>query len=135
MIPPTSDPITVLIVEDEAHIRRLIEYALVTAGFNVTTAVDGEEGLNAAKKGKFQLVLLDVMMPKKNGLEVLTTLKAMPSYKNVPIFMLTALSMVGDMETAFQSGADDYITKPFDPLTLGVTIRRKLEKFRERSKQ
>lgn len=133
MTPPTSDPITVLAAEDEPHIRRLLEYTLAKDGFRVTTASDGEEAWNVARKGKFQLILLDVMMPKKSGLEVLAEIKK-SSIKETPVFMVTALSMVGDMDNAFNNGADDYITKPFDPLTLGATIRRKLDKFRERSK-
>jgi DNA-binding response OmpR family regulator len=134
LTPQTSEPITVLAAEDEAHIRRLLEYTLTKGGFKVTTVSEGEEALSVARKGKFQLILLDVMMPKKTGLEVLHEIKASSSLKNTPVFMLTALSMVGDMDKAFETGADDYITKPFDPLTFCEIIHRKLEKFHERKK-
>jgi len=122
-----STQISVLVIEDEAHIRVALEYNLKMDGFDVTLTEDGRAGLEKAKEIKPQLILCDWMMPEMNGLEVLDELKKDDELKDVPVFMLTAKGMSGDMEEALEKGADDYITKPFDPLKLGEMLREKLK--------
>ena len=123
-----SEQITVLVVEDEAHIRRVLEYNLKLDGFEVYLAEDGATGLRLARQKCPDVILLDWLMPEMNGLAVLTELKNDSSMEHIPVFMLTAKGMLNDVTQAFEAGADDYITKPFDPMQLGKTIREKLEK-------
>ena len=125
-LPMTQKANTILLVEDEDHIRTVVEYNLKRDGFDVYKAGDGAVGLELARRVLPDVVLLDWMMPEMDGLEVLTELKRDKSTAHIPVFMLTAKGMAGDMEKAFELGADDYITKPFDPRLLGQTIRRKL---------
>lgn len=122
-----SKRIPVLIVEDEEHIRNILDYNLRLDGFEVYMAEDGAKGLELANKHKFQVILLDWMMPKMDGLEVLSELKHTKKTENIPVFMLTAKGAIGDMDRAYNIGADGYITKPFDAKLLGSTIRKKLE--------
>ena len=122
-----SAQVSVLVIEDEAHIRVALEYNLNMDGFAVTLAENGKLGFEKAKEIKPQLILCDWMMPEMNGLEVLDELKKNEELKDVPVFMLTAKGMSGDMEQALEKGADDYITKPFDPLKLGEMLREKLK--------
>jgi DNA-binding response OmpR family regulator len=123
-----GENITVLVVEDEAHIRRVLEYNLKLDGFQVYLAEDGAAGLKLASEKKPDVILLDWLMPEMNGLKVLTELKNNSSTERIPVFMLTAKGMLSDVTQALDMGADDYITKPFDPMQLGKTIREKLEK-------
>jgi two-component system phosphate regulon response regulator PhoB len=123
-----SEQITVLVVEDEAHIRRVLEYNLKLDGFEVYLAEDGAMGLLLARQKCPDVILLDWLMPEMNGLAVLAELKNDDKTEHIPVFMLTAKGMLNDVTQAFESGADDYITKPFDQMQLGKTIREKLEK-------
>ena len=122
-----SEQISVLAVEDEGHIRNILEYNLKLDGFEVCTAENGREGLELAGRIMPDVILLDWMMPEMNGLEVLSELKKNEQTKNIPVFMLTAKAMTNDIKQALCEGADDYITKPFNPVELGQTIRTKLE--------
>ena len=123
-----SEQITILVVEDEAHIRRVLEYNLKLDGFEVYLAEDGATGLKLARENKPDVILLDWLMPVMNGLQVLAELKTDGSTEHIPVFMLTAKGMLNDVTQAIEMGADDYITKPFNPIQLGKTIREKLEK-------
>jgi len=123
-----SEQFTILIVEDEAHIRRVLEYNLKLDGFEVYLAEDGATGMKLAHEKNLDLILLDWLMPVMNGMQVLAELKADSSTENIPVFMLTAKGMISDVTQALEMGADDYITKPFNPIQLGKTIREKLEK-------
>ena len=123
-----SEQITILVVEDEAHIRRVLEYNLKLDGFEVYLAEDGATGLKLARENSPDLILLDWLMPVMNGLQVLAELKTDSSTEHIPVFMLTAKGMLNDVTQAIEMGADDYITKPFNPIQLGKTIREKLEK-------
>lgn len=125
-----SDQIRVVVIEDEAHIRKALEYNLKMDGFDVQVAENGRVGLEMVTREKPDLILCDWMMPEMNGLEVLSELKDDKSLADIPVFMLTAKSMDGDLDIAMDKGADGYITKPFDPLKLGETLRQKLEKCR-----
>jgi two-component system, OmpR family, phosphate regulon response regulator PhoB len=123
-----GEQIIILIVEDEAHIRRVLEYNLKLDGFEVYMAEDGAAGLQLAREKNPDAILLDWLMPAMNGLQVLAELKADSSTEHIPVFMLTAKGMLSDVTQALETGADDYITKPFNPVHLGKTIREKLEK-------
>ena len=103
---------TVLVVEDDAAIRRGIVDSLRFAGYGVFEAGDGEKGLSAALSAGPDLVLLDVLMPKKDGFEVLTALRK--SRPNLPVIMLTARGAEEDRVKGLRSGADDYVVKPFN---------------------
>jgi two-component system, OmpR family, alkaline phosphatase synthesis response regulator PhoP len=123
-----SEKISILIVEDEAHIRRVLEYNLKLDGFDVYMAEDGATGLRLAREINPDVILLDWLMPAMNGLQVLTELKTDSDTVHIPVFMLTAKGMLNDVTQALETGANDYITKPFNPVHLGKTIREKLEK-------
>ena len=110
----------ILIVEDEAKIARFVELELIHEGYTVEKALDGRAGLDAALHGTPDLVLLDVMLPGLNGLEVLRRLRAESS---VPVIMLTARDAVMDKVSGLDMGANDYITKPFAIEELLARIR------------
>ena len=126
-----SEQISVLVIEDEEHIRTVLEYNLKLDGFEVHLAADGLSGLELALEIKPDVVLLDWMLPDVDGLKVLSELKCDERTKHIPIFMLTAKGMMSDVGQALYEGADDYITKPFDPEELGEIIKKKLEKCAE----
>ncbi|HEV7919087.1 MAG TPA: response regulator transcription factor [Solirubrobacterales bacterium] len=100
----------ILLVDDEAPIQRMLEYPLKKDGYDVVIAGDGEEALEKFRGGKFDLVVLDIMLPKLDGLEVC---KEIRSQSNVPIVMLTARADEVDKVIGLELGADDYMTKPF----------------------
>ena len=104
----------VLIVDDEHDIAATLKFVLETSAFECICAYDGEEGLNKAKEENPDLIILDVMMPKMNGFKICRLLKFDAKYKDIPILMLTARSQDKDKELGEETGADEYITKPFD---------------------
>ncbi len=109
---------TVLIVDDEQHIRLLIEQALEELeddDVQLLTASDGEEALDVVANHHPELVFLDVMMPRKNGFEVSTAIKADPANAGTTVILLTAKGQAQDREQGAAAGADQYLTKPFDP--------------------
>ena len=120
--------ISVLLVEDEEHIRRVLQYNLQLDGFEVHQADNGARALEIAAELMPDLILLDWMMPGMDGLEVLSKLKQDKKTENIPVFMLTGKGMMADVGRALYEGADDYITKPFEPTQLGKTLRKKMEK-------
>lgn len=115
----------ILIIEDEAKIARFIELELKHEGNEVDKAADGREGLDKALTGQYDLILLDVMLPGLNGLEVLRRVRL---ESDVPIIMLTARDAVMDKVSGLDAGADDYITKPFAIEELLARIRVALKK-------
>jgi two-component system alkaline phosphatase synthesis response regulator PhoP len=120
---------TVLIVDDEQHIRLLIEQALEELeddGVEFLTAPDGEVALDVVANQKPQLVFLDVMMPKRNGFEVCRTIKQELALTGTYVVMLTAKGQAYDRQQGLEAGADEYVTKPFDPDELLATARRAL---------
>ncbi len=123
-----SKQIAVLVIEDEEHIRRVLEYNLKLDGFEVYLAVDGPSGLELAREKRPDVILLDWMMPEMDGLKVLSELKYDETTNDIAVFMLTAKGMMSEVGQALYEGADDYITKPFDPMQLGKIIKKKLEK-------
>ena len=108
----------VLIADDEPDIREILEYNLRAEGFEVIVAKDGDEALDKAKKTKPDLILLDVMMPKKSGVEVCELLRLQPAFAETLIVMLTALGDDGSVIKGLETGADDYVTKPVSPKVL-----------------
>ena len=122
-----SEKISVLVVEDEEHIRNILEYNLKLDGFEVSVAENGSKGIELARQKIPDVILLDWMMPEKDGLEVLSELKNEKQTENIPVFMLTAKAMTKDVGQALLEGADEYIAKPFDPAELGQIVRSKLK--------
>jgi two-component system alkaline phosphatase synthesis response regulator PhoP len=105
----------VLIADDEPDIIEILKYNLEKEGYSVITAKDGDEALDKAKLTQPELIVLDMMMPKKNGMEVCELLRAQAQYKDTLIMFLTALSDEATQLKGFSTGADDYVTKPVSP--------------------
>jgi len=122
----------ILLVEDEPNIARFVELELGHEGYEVVKAADGREGLRLAEEGSFDLVLLDIMLPGLNGLEVLRRLRRDSA---VPVIMLTARDAVMDKVSGLDMGADDYITKPFSIEELLARIRSALRKQKRQEEQ
>jgi len=121
--------IPVLAIEDDEFVREALRRSLKLYGFQVHLAKDGPEGLRLARKTKPAFILLDWVMPEMDGLEVLSELKHSKKTRGIPVFMLTARGMIGDLDQAFEIGADDYITKPLDLMQLGAMVQAKWERF------
>jgi len=111
----------VLIVDDDDEIRELLEFDVAQSGYFVDTAKDGLEGLNKALNNAYDIILLDVMMPKMNGFDVCKTIRQ--AKLAVPILMLTAKGTIYDKTEGFDCGADDYLVKPFDIQEVLLRIR------------
>ncbi|HTG47058.1 MAG TPA: response regulator [Actinomycetota bacterium] len=124
-------PETILVVDDDPDIARFVEVNLRSAGYDVTVAGDGEEALEKASVIRPDLVLLDVMMPRIDGFEVAQRLRKNPQTANTSIIMLTAKALSADKVTGLQSGADDYIIKPFDPIELLARVKGTLRRAKE----
>lgn len=107
-----------MIADDEPDILEIIGYNLSKEGYHVTTAKDGDEALAKAKVVKPDLIILDIMMPKKNGVEVCELLRSKPAFKDTLIIFLTALSDESSQVKGLETGADDYISKPISPKVL-----------------
>ncbi|KGJ47999.1 MULTISPECIES: response regulator transcription factor [Paraclostridium] len=115
----------ILVVDDDDEIRNLLEICLTNEGFNVVKAFDGEDALNILEKESIQLIILDVMMPKLNGMEVCSIIRR---NLNIPILMLSAKSEDMDKIQGIMTGADDYLTKPFNSLELVVRVKALLRR-------
>jgi two-component system phosphate regulon response regulator PhoB len=118
----------ILIVEDEEDIQELVRYNLEKEGYRITSVETGEEALLAAKSERPELVVLDLMLPGVDGLEVCRLLKADPSTQGIPVVMLTAKGEESDIVVGLELGADDYITKPFSPKVLLARLRAVLRR-------
>ena len=114
--------VRVLVVEDEADVRRLIEIKLKKTGFEVTTAKDGQEGVDKALVEKPDLMVIDVMMPKKDGYSVVSEMREKLGVNAPIMILLTAKGQEADVVKGIASGADDYIVKPFSPRELLARI-------------
>jgi diguanylate cyclase (GGDEF)-like protein len=124
-------PETILVVDDDPDIARFVEVNLRSAGYDVAVASDGEEALAKAQELRPDLVLLDVMMPRIDGFEVAQRLRKNPQTSTTSIIMLTAKALSADKVTGLQSGADDYIIKPFDPIELLARVKGTLRRAKE----
>ncbi|MEY2454135.1 MAG: hypothetical protein QOD92_3709 [Acidimicrobiaceae bacterium] len=118
---------TVLVVDDDPVILKLLEVNFEMEGFTVLVARDGEEGIAVARADQPDLIVSDIMMPKVSGLELVTALKADPSTSEIPIILLSAKAQNADVRSGLDAGADDYVTKPFEPLDLVDRVNRLLE--------
>ena len=123
--------IPILVIDDDTEFHELVEYNLRLAGFEVSQAMNGPDGLEIARTQNPEVILRDTTMPDMDGLEVLSELKHDSKTEKIPVFMLTGKTMVGDIERAFEVGADDYITKPVKLMELGKIIKAKLKKLTE----
>ena len=122
----------ILVVEDEDDLRELLRFNLAREGYQVLSVGTGEDAVRTARAQEPDLVLLDLMLPGMDGLEVCKLLKGDPRTKHVPVVMLTAKGEEADIVTGLEVGADDYITKPFSPKVVVARIRTAL---RRRSKE
>jgi len=111
-------PPTVLLVEDDPVILRLLEVNFELEGFSVLLAHDGAEGIELARSGAPDLIISDIMMPKVSGLELVAALKTDDATSAIPIILLSAKAQSSDVKAGMEAGADDYVTKPFEPLDL-----------------
>jgi two-component system phosphate regulon response regulator PhoB len=114
---------TILVVDDEEDILELVRHHLKREGYAVQCADSGEKALTAARSGPVDLIVLDLMLPGIDGLEVTRQLKNAPQTKHIPILMLTAKGEESDVVTGLELGADDYVTKPFSPRILIARTR------------
>jgi phosphate regulon transcriptional regulator PhoB len=129
-----ADKRKILVVDDEADLLDLISYNLTKDGFEVSIASDGEEALAEIRKTRYDLVVLDLMLPGIQGMELCRILRGDPKTDTIPIIMLTAKGEEVDRILGLEIGADDYITKPFSPRELVARIRAVLRRTGEKSK-
>lgn len=115
---------TVLTVDDSASIRQMVWFTLKSAGYEVVEAVDGMDGLEKAKGKSFNLVLTDQNMPRMDGLTLIKTLRGMPTYRTVPILMLTTESSDTMKSQGRAAGATGWLVKPFDPQKLIEVVKK-----------
>jgi two-component system alkaline phosphatase synthesis response regulator PhoP len=108
----------ILVVDDEIYIVHILDFSLGMEGYEVLTALDGEQALEKARAGHPDLIVLDIMMPKLDGYETCKMLKADPATRDIPVILLSAKGRNVDQKIGFEVGADDYITKPFSPRKL-----------------
>lgn len=118
----------ILVVEDDEDILMLIRHNLVKDGFNVTAVSSGEDALNKLRAAIFDCILLDIMLPGIDGIEVCRTVKKNPKTQNIPVIMVTAKGEESDIVTGLELGAEDYIVKPFSPRVLIARIRAVLRR-------
>jgi DNA-binding response OmpR family regulator len=109
---------TVLVVEDDPTILQLLEVNFEMEGFTVLRAEDGALGLEAARESRPDVIVSDVMMPNMSGVEMVVALKADEATASIPIILLSAKAQGGDIRQGIDAGADEYVTKPFEPLDL-----------------
>ena len=118
----------ILVIEDEEDIQALVQYNLAREGFRVTGSLTGEEGLQQARAGAPDLILLDLMLPGMDGLEVCRALKKNAETQAIPVVMMTAKGEEADVVAGLELGADDYVTKPFSPKVLIARVRAVLRR-------
>jgi two-component system alkaline phosphatase synthesis response regulator PhoP len=122
-------PEKILVVDDEKDLLELVEYNLGKEGYKVLTAENGIDALKAAKKEIPSLIVLDIMLPGMQGLEVLRELKKRPESQNIPVILLTAKGEELDKVLGLELGADDYVTKPFSPRELVARVKAVLRRL------
>ncbi len=118
----------ILIVEDQDDNRMILRDLLGVAGFEILEAVNGAEGVEAAKRELPDLILMDVEMPEMDGYEATRRIKDDPDTALIPVIVVTSYALSGDEEKARSAGCDDYVTKPFSPRALLATIRDRLDR-------
>src|SRR6266478_190324 len=124
---------SVLVVDDDPVVRRMLQLSFESEGFNVLTAGDGLEGLEQIRSGHPDVVVLDIMMPKLDGMKVMRELNADDELKGTPVILLSAKATSLDIELGLKAGAADYVTKPCDPIDLVDRVRSLLATTGSRS--
>lgn len=122
------NPKTILVVDDEVDLVKTIQFSLEVEGYTVLASNNGEDALSQARKESPDLILLDIMLPKLDGYKVCRLLKFDERYKHIPILMLTAKTQEKDKILGMETGADEYITKPFDMDVLMEKVKSYLNK-------
>lgn len=117
----------IMIAEDEAIMRALLQKAMEDEGYEVVAVQDGREAIERYRAQQPDLIITDILMPYSSGLELIAVVKSL-SGKNTPVIVLSSMGHEATMLEAFNLGADDFITKPFNPLELGLRVRRLLKK-------
>jgi DNA-binding response OmpR family regulator len=120
----------ILVADDDVDIRELVEFKLSTMGHDIVAVGDGAAAIDACMAEKPDLAVLDVMMPGVSGLDAIRAIRAEPALSDLPVILLTARAQESDVETGFDSGADDYITKPFSPRELASRVQALLSRSR-----
>jgi len=120
-------PKKILVVDDERQIVKLVEINLRKAGYDVICAYDGVEALEKVQSDRPDMLVLDVMMPRMNGFDVLKKLQSNPDTEQIPVIMLTAKAQDADIFAGWQSGVSSYLTKPFNPRELLTFVQRIFE--------
>lgn len=115
---------SILTVDDSASIRQMVSFTLKGAGYTVTEAVDGQQGLDMAKSGKFDLVLTDQNMPRMDGITLIKNLRGLPTYRSVPILVLTTEAGDNMKQQGKAAGATGWLVKPFDPQKLIEVVKK-----------
>ena len=118
----------ILVADDDVDIRELVEFKLSTLGHDVVAVADGAAAIEACRAERPDLAVLDVMMPGVSGLDAIRAIRADPALADLPVILLTARAQESDVETGFDSGADDYITKPFSPRELASRVQALLSR-------
>ena len=125
-----SRAVRVLVVDDDPVILELLRINFEIEGYEVLAATDGEQGLAKAREEEPDVVLCDIMMPRLDGIEVVTQLRGDPRTAHLPIVLLSAKAQKVEVDRGLAAGADDYVTKPFDPLELLERVNAVLAKSR-----
>ena len=125
----TKKPKSILVIEDEPDIREIIEFNLTKFNYNVLLANNGEKGLKQARSDEPDLILLDLMLPGIQGLDVCRIIKSDENLKNIPIIILSALGQEQDIIKGLEAGADDYVNKPFSMDILKARIKTVLRRY------
>ena len=120
----------ILVADDDVDIRELVEFKLSTMGHDIVAVSDGAAAIDACRQERPDLAILDVMMPGVSGLEAVRAIRSDPALADLPVILLTARAQESDVETGFDSGADDYVTKPFSPRELGSRVQALLARSR-----
>jgi CheY-like chemotaxis protein len=118
---------TILIVDDEVGLRNLLKFRLISFGYDVLVAEDGYLGIELARSRKPDLIILDIMMPYFNGIEVCKKLKSDYKTKDIPVIFLSVLAQKEDIEMGKEAGAEFFLTKPYDPEKLSLVLRMALQ--------
>ena len=116
-----------LVVDDDAVILKLLQVNLEVEGFSVVTAADGQDGLTTAIEDRPDVIISDVMMPRMNGLDLAMALADDDRTEAIPVILLSARAQATDIAAGMAAGADDYVTKPFEPLDLVARVHRLLQ--------
>jgi len=119
----------ILVADDEPYVQRSLEFVLKREGFEVVTAINGEDALRKIREFKPKVVFLDLMMPKMNGFETCREIKSDPSLKGTYVIILTAKGQEADRDMGLRAGADNYITKPFSPKEIVQMVRSIFERL------